>query len=289
MAKCPKCGRKLTLFDWKPNCPECGVNLVYYGMEERLMDEADHAEAEHARLQKRIDRLKASFVGSKLAIVRIILSVLPIAALLLPLASISFNGPYIEATTTTINAIEIYNVVSSLDFDALFTMIGSGVVGSSFIGYAGALVGILLSLVFVILSLVLLTLACSPKGCVRNLIMNSLAIVAAVVSIVMFTQFANGITAVFPDFVTDASIGFGIFVYIGMLALLLGLNIYLTVNKIEVKYKQCYVGGIPAEEYFELVEKGTDKEILHKMMAEALAEKVEEKEEAEETKEEVNA
>ncbi len=288
MAKCPKCGRKLTLFDWKPNCPECGVNLVYYGMEERLMEEADHAEAEHARLQKRIDRLKASFVGSKLAIVRIILSVLPIAALLLPLASISFNGPYIEATTTSINAIEIYNIVSSLDFDALFTMIGSGVVGSSFIGYAGALVGILLSLVFVILSLVLLTLACSPKGCVRNLIMNSLAIVAAVVSIVMFTQFANGITAVFPDFVTDASIGFGIFVYIGMLALLLGLNIYLTVNKIEVKYKQCYVGGIPAEEYFELVEKGTDKETLHKMMAEALSEKTEEKE-AEETKEEVNA
>ena len=286
MANCPKCGRKLTLLDWKPNCPECGVNLVYYGMEERLMDEADKAEAEHARLQKRIDRLKASFVGSKLAIVRIILSVLPIAALLLPLASISFNGPYIEATTTSINAIEIYNLVSSLDFDALFTMIGSGVVGSSFIGYAGALVGILLSLVFVILSLLLLMLACSPKGCVRNLIMNSLAIVAAVVSIVMFTQFANGITAVFPDFVTDASIGFGIFVYIGMLALLLGLNIYLTINKIEVKYKQCYVGGIPAEEYFELVEKGTDKETLHKMMAEALAEKTEAKEEA---KEEVNA
>ena len=286
MANCPKCGRKLTLFDWKPNCPECGVNLVYYGMEERLMDEADKAEAEHARLQKRIDRLKASFVGSKLAIVRIILSVLPIAALLLPLASISFNGPYIEATTTTINAIEIYNLVSSLDFDALFTMLGSGVVGSSFIGYAGALVGILLSLVFVILSLLLLMLACSPKGCVRNLIMNSLAIVAAVVSIVMFTQFANGITAVFPDFVTDASIGFGIFVYIGMLALLLGLNIYLTINKIEVKYKQCYVGGIPAEEYFELVEKETDKETLHKMMAEALAEKTDAKEEA---KEEVNA
>lgn len=288
IAKCPKCGRKLTLFDWKPNCPDCGVNLVYYGMEERLMEEADQAEAEHARLQKRIDRLKASFVGSKLAIVRIILSVLPIAALMLPLASVSFNGPFIEATTTSINAIEIYNLVSSLDFDALFTMIGSGVVGTSFIGYAGALVGILLSLVFVILSLVLLTLACSPKGCPRNIIMNCLAIVAAVVSIVMFNQFATGITGVFPDFVTDASIGFGAYVYIGTLALLLGINIYFTVNKIEVKYKQCYVGGIPAEEYFELVEKGTDKETLHKMMAEALSEKAAEKK-AEEEKEEVNA
>ncbi len=293
MANCPKCGRKLTLFDWKPNCPDCGVNLVYYGMEERLMDEADHAEAEHARLQKRIDRLKASFVGSKLAIVRIILSVLPIAALMLPLASVSFNGPYIEATTTSVNAIEIYNIVSSLDFDALFTMIGSGVVGSAFIGYAGALVGILLSLVFVILSLVLLTLACSPKGCPRNIIMNSLAIVAAVVSIFMFNQFAKDITTVFPDFVTDASIGFGSFVYLGTLVILLCVNIYLTVNKINVKYKQCYVGGIPAEEYFELVEKGTNKETLHAMMAEALAEKAAENELAEdaaaEKKEEVNA
>ena len=289
MANCPKCGRKLTLFDWKPNCPGCGVNLVYYGMEERLMDEADQAEAEHARLQKRIDRLKASFVGSKLAIVRIILSILPIATLMLPLASVSFTGPYIEATTKSINAIEIYNIVSSLDFDALFTMIGSGVVGSSFIGYAGALVGILLSLVFVILSLLLLTLACSPKGCPRNITMNCLAIVSAVVSIVMFNQFASGITAVFPDFVTDASIGFGAFVYLGTLAILLGVNIYLTVNKIQVKYKQCYVGGIPAEEYFELVEKGTDKETLHKMMAEALSEKAAEKEAEEEKKEEVNA
>ncbi|MBE6772244.1 MAG: hypothetical protein E7547_08890 [Ruminococcaceae bacterium] len=285
MAKCPKCGRKLTLFDWKPNCPNCGVNLVYYGMEERLMDEADAAEAEHARMQKRIDRLKASFVGSKLTIARIFLSILPIAALLLPLASISYNGPFIEATTTSINAIEIYNIVSSLDFDALFTMIGSSVVGSSFIGYAGALVGILLSLVFVIVSLVMLTLACSPKGNPRNIIFNSLAIISAVVSVVMFNQFANGITSAFPEFVTDASLGFGIFVYIGMLLLLFGINVVIAVKGVEVKYKQCYVGGIPAEEYFELVEKGTDKETLHKMMAEALAEK----ETKEEVKEEVKA
>ena len=80
MAKCPKCGRKLTLFDWKPNCPECGINLVYYGLEDKLLDEADAAEAEHAKLQKKIDRLKAAFIGSKLTIARIFLSLLPIAA-----------------------------------------------------------------------------------------------------------------------------------------------------------------------------------------------------------------
>ncbi len=269
MAKCPKCGRKLTLLDWRPNCPGCGVNLVYYGMEERLLKEADAAEAEHARLQKRIDRLKASFVGSKLTIARIILSILPIAALMLPLCSVSYSGPFIEATTTSINAIEIYNLVSSLDFDALITMIGSGVLGTSFIGYAGALVSILLSLVFVIVSLVMLTLACSPKGNPRNITLNVIAIVFAVASGVFFNVFASNISAVFPEFVSG-SIEFGIFVYIAALALLLAINIIIAVKGVDVKYKQCFVGGIPAEEYFELVEKGTDIDVIHEMMAEAL-------------------
>ena len=288
MANCPKCGRKLTIFDWKPNCPECGVNLVYYGMEERLLKEADAAEAEHARLQKKIDRLKASFVSSKLTIIRIILSVLPIATLLLPLCSVSYSGPFIEATTKNINAIEIYNIVSSLDFDGLFTMIGSPLVGTSFIGYLGALLCILLSLVFVIVSLLMLTISCGRLAKVRNITLNSIAILLAAGSAVFFNIFAKEINGVFPEFVSG-KIGFGIFVYIGALALLLGINIILAVKGIDVKYKQCYVGGIPAEEYFELVEKGTDIDVIHEMMAKALSEKSAEKEAAEEKKEEVNA
>ncbi len=285
MAKCPKCGRKLTIFDWRPNCPGCGVNLVYYGMEERLLAEADAAESEHARFQKKIDRLKASFVGSKLTIIRIILSILPIAALMLPLCAVNYSGPFIEATEKSINAIEIYNIVSSLDFGALFTMMGSSVVGASFTGYFGALLCILLSLVFVIVSLVMLTMACGPKGNPRNIILNSLAIVSAVGSIVFFNNFANGINVVFPDFIS-ASIGVGIYVYIAALVLLLGINIIIAVKGVNVKYKPCFVGGIPAEEYFELVEKGTDINVIHGMMAEALKAQAVEKEEAEAKKEE---
>ncbi len=283
MANCPKCGRKLTIMDWRPNCPDCGVNLVYYGMEERLLKEADAAEAEHAKLQKRIDRLKASFIGSKLTIIRIVLSILPIAALMLPLCTVSYSGPFIEATTTTVNAIEIYNLISSLDFDALITMLGSSVVGTSFIGYAGALVCLLLSLVLVIVSLVMLTLACSPKGNPRNITLNCLTIALAIASVVFFNIFSNGISAVFPEFISG-SVGFGIFVYIGMLALLLAINIIIAVKGVDVKYKQCYVGGIPAEEYFELVEKGTDVEVIHQMMAEALEGKAATEEKKEEAK-----
>ena len=272
MANCPKCGRKLTLLDWRPNCPDCGVNLVYYGMEDRLLDEADKAEAEHARLQKRIDRLKAAFVNSPLTIVRIILSILPIATLLIPLATVTFSGPMIAEQTKSINAIEIYNIVSKLDFDALFTMIGSNLLGTAFIGMAGSLVSLVISLVFVIVSLLALMAACGPKGNVRNLTLNSISIVFAVASIFLFNMFSNGISSAFPEYFSG-KIGAGIFVYIGALLLLLGINILLTVKGIDVKYKQCFVGGIPYEEYMELVEKGTPKDEIRAMMVAALEEK----------------
>ena len=115
----------------------------------------------------------------------------------------------------------------------------------------------------------MLTISCGPRGKSRNITLNVITILLAAGSIVFFNQFANGINTVFPDFISG-KISYGIFVYIGALALLLAINIVLAVKGINVKYKQCYVGGIPAEEYFELVEKGTDIEVIHEMMAEAL-------------------
>lgn len=282
MAKCPKCGRKLTLLDWRPNCPGCGVNIVYYNLDERLQDEADVAEAEHARLQKRMDRLKASFIGSKLTIARIILSVLPIAALLLPLANVNFSAAVIHGGTvnTDISLISLIDVFSNLNFDHLFTMIGSELLGNAFIGYLIALGSLALSLVFILVSLFALMAACGPKGNIRNIILNSITIVLAVVSIFGFNMFSKGITAVFPDFFTG-KISFGIFVYIAALILLLAINIVITIKGTPVKYKPCFVGGIPSDEYFELVKNGVSKEEIREMMAVALAKDKNEKAEAE--------
>lgn len=265
MAICPNCGRKLKLTDWRPNCPGCGVNLVYYGMEERLTAEADKAEVDHAKIQKKLDRLKASFVGSPLAIIRIFLSLLPLGALMIPICSVSFNGPLIPETTSKINLISLYNMVSSLDFGALITMTGAKSVGTGFIGYAGALISILLSVLMVVVALVALVAACGPKGCIRNIVNNSISIVCAVASIFFFNIFSSNINKAFPDFFTG-KIEAGIFVYIAALIILLGLNIYLTKNKINVKYKECLIGGVPYEEYKELIESGVSMDEIHKKM-----------------------
>lgn len=272
MAKCPKCGYHLKLTDWKPNCPKCGVNLNYYGLDERLQEEADAAELEHARIQKRIDRLRTSFVGSPLTIVRIILSVLPIGMVMLPLCTVTYSGPMIEMTTTKVNAVTLYNLASSLDFDSLSVMMKSSLVGKGFTGYAIALIALLLSVVMVVVSLIALTMAMGKKGNIRNIANNVISITLAIVSIVFFSVFSRNVGSVFPEFFSG-SLSFGIFAYIASLVILLALNIYLTINKVEVKYKQCYIGGIPIEEFNEEIEKGTSIEELHERMNVILAEK----------------
>lgn len=43
---CPKCGKKLSLFYLKPNCPACGVDLLRYDAEDRLERDAQQAAKE---------------------------------------------------------------------------------------------------------------------------------------------------------------------------------------------------------------------------------------------------
>jgi hypothetical protein len=271
MAVCPKCDGKLKITDWRPNCPHCGVNLVYYGMEERLLLDADKAEAEHAKFQKKIDRAKCSFVGSKFSIARIVLSVIPIPLLLLPLAKIAFNAPFISESVS-INMISFYKVLSTLDFGAVINLLSSEVLGKMFICYAVSLVSILLSFLMVFIHLVLLFLSCSPRGKSRNYTLNSLALIFAAVSTVTYSMFASDAAVIFPT-VMSGSLNFGIFIYFASILLCLAINIIVFRKKIEVKYKQVYVGGIPSEEYFKLVEDGVPLDQIRAEMAKRTAAK----------------
>lgn len=50
--KCPKCGKKMSIFYLKQNCPECGCNIMYYDMEKRLEEDSVKAEAEWEKLNR---------------------------------------------------------------------------------------------------------------------------------------------------------------------------------------------------------------------------------------------
>lgn len=256
MANCPKCEYHLKLRDWRPNCPSCGVNLVYYGMEERLLADANKAEAEHSHFQKKFDRVKASFVGSKFAIARIIFTILPIAFLFLPWAKIFIKAPYID-TTVNVNMIKVGMKVAEMDFGALFELMGSKIVGTPFIMFFGALVCILLVAVIALVELILLFLSCSPKGIARNITLASAGLVLTGAATIMFTKFNAYFATNFPS-AYSGNLEFGIFVLMAAFVVVILINAIIGKVGIEVKYKQTYICGIPSQEYFAAKDAGID-------------------------------
>ena len=55
--KCPKCGKKLSLFYIKQECDNCGCNLLYYDMENRLEQDAQQAEEEYDKFYALVNKL----------------------------------------------------------------------------------------------------------------------------------------------------------------------------------------------------------------------------------------
>lgn len=281
MAECPKCKEHLRLLDWKPNCPHCGANIVVYDLQERLMQEADTAEVQYYHFQKKVDRLKTAFVGSKLSIVRIFTSLIPIAALFLPIVKINLSAPF-EPYSGNMGVLDIYNLFDKLDIGAFFTAIEMN--SAAGVMFTLAVVGLLLSIVVMLLHFLCNMLACSPGGKIRNYTLDIIFIVLVAASM--------GLFAFIPEnpFVTG-SLGIGAFLYLALVILNFVIDILVFRENIEIKHAPCFVGGIPIEEYFEMVEKGVPPEELRaemykrltaiqKEQEEKLAEKNKVKEEA---------
>jgi len=256
MAECPKCKKHLRLVDWKPNCPHCGANIVVYDLQERLMQEADAAEVQYYHFQKKVDRLKASFIGSKLSIVRIFTSLIPIAALFLPIVKINLSAPF-EPYSGNMGVLDIYNLFDKLDIGAFLTAIEMN--SAAGLMFTLSVAGLLLSVVVMLLHFLCNMLACSPKGKIRNYTLDIIFIVLVAASM--------GLFAFIPEnpFVSG-SLGIGAFLYLALVILNFIIDILVFRENIEIKHAQCYVGGIPIEEYFEMCESGMSPEDLRAEM-----------------------
>ncbi len=94
--KCPKCGGEIPFYNLKPNCSHCGVNIMYFSQEKGLIRDAKRTELESAAARMVIARIKAAFIGSKAAIIRMVLTIAAIAILVLPIGSLHYKVPMYE-------------------------------------------------------------------------------------------------------------------------------------------------------------------------------------------------
>lgn len=282
MTDCPKCNAHLKITDWRPNCPHCGANIVVYDLQERLMKEADIAEVQYYHFQKKVDCIKSAFVGSKLSIVRIFTSLIPIAALFLPIVKIVLSSPF-EEYNGNMGLLDIYNLFDKIDVGVFARLIQNEATFMPGIMFTVAVAGLLLSVVVMLLHFILNMFACFPHGKRRNFAGDIIFIFLIVLSMACFAFIPEN------SFVSG-SLGIGAFIYLALAVLNFVIDILCFREKIEVKHSQCFVGGIPIEEYFEMVENGaSQKELRQEMYKRLTAIQQEQERKLSETKEKKEA
>ena len=270
MAECPKCKEHLKMTDWKQHCPHCGATVVIYDIQERLMKDADIAEVQYYHFQKKIDRLKASFVGSCLAVIRIFTSLIPILAIVVPFFKCEFKAPFAEFNGF-LSLFSLLDIIENLNFDNILGLLNTDDGKTPLVLFAVSIVLLLLSIVLLLVRFGCLTMACSKKGKAICYGFDIALVILTVVATVMFFVIPDN-----PYF----SIGFVLapFVYL----ILLGVNFYVDIlifkKGIEVKHAPCFVGGIPIEEYFKMLEDGIPQEEIRAEMYKRLTKLQEEKE-----------
>ncbi len=109
---CPKCGIEIKRFDLSPNCRNCGVNLTYFSQEKGLIHDAKLAELEFAGARIFVAKLKATFIDGKVQIARMVLTVLCIASLAVPFATVNVSIPLYSAEISA-GAIGAYNLIAN--------------------------------------------------------------------------------------------------------------------------------------------------------------------------------
>ncbi len=259
MAKCPNCGRRLHIYNWKPDCPGCGVNLVYFRSNEILLDDSEKAEIEHAHFQPKVDRAKAAYFGSKLTIMRIVFTVLPVVSLLIPFIKVSN-----ESGSRSIGLIQLIQFLTKADFGAILSKAASGDMASI------SLMLLLVAVAFFLVNLINIVTSLGKHGKGRTIafygIMSGCGILSAV-----FLAIGGSVSSLSDEF-TAAKLFIGAFVYVALLIWIFALNVFIYKKGIDIKYTPCLIGGLPKEEYFAYVEQGMTKEEIRRKMLVALTE-----------------
>lgn len=194
MARCPKCDRKLHIWDVKAECPGCGVNIANYDWENRLEQDSIEAEAAFAKLHETMRKFKYSFVGTKLRIARIPISVLPLFSLLLPFGTMAVSIPFCDEKIT-INAVTM--VLNLLNFDILgiFKAPGSEIIGDASLRFMLSILFVVLAALSLLVSLVFLLLNFKKFNSKGLFVTNLIACLFMLASAYCFRDFSGMIQA----------------------------------------------------------------------------------------------
>lgn len=139
MSVCPKCGKKLRIFDISQFCPACGVNMRFVNFEENFLREAKLAELSQAGLKVKLRNLRYSFSGSKWITAKLVVMLLPVLSLLIPSGNFSVSMPFLT-NNSHFGILGFVNAFTDGTVLYILDMAGSAVVGNAFAALRNAVI-----------------------------------------------------------------------------------------------------------------------------------------------------
>ncbi len=234
MAKCPKCGVKLHIWNIKAECPKCGVNIANYDWENRLEQDAIEAEIAFAKLNESLRKFKYSFVGTKLRIARIPVSVLPLFSFLLPLGTLAVSFPFFSKNFT-LNAITIVmEILGGVDIAGIFSGMNSALVGDSFKLLAATLILVVLSVLSLLVSLGFLMLNFKKFNSKGLFVTNLVASCMMLASSFTFGKFSEIVAGGSLASVWQSSPSWGVYVSAALFLASAIINLCVSLQKVEL-------------------------------------------------------
>ena len=239
MAKCPSCGGKLRLYNIKAECIHCGANIPNYNWEARLEEDSAIAEAKFASLYRKLNLLKYSLFGTKLRVMRLLMSFIPAVGFILPWAYVASDkdtlnfdllGLFTEGTSTIkffgILFKDLGGIISNLEGPATYIL--------------GGLLLMLLSIVVIVVAFFMPIVRFTKPKTNAAWITDIISIIFAVASSAMFIAAAAPASQLESfnigtlEFATGASVdaAWGLFVYVALLVVAMVGN--LLVSRSEV-------------------------------------------------------
>lgn len=119
--KCPECGGEIGRFELSSECKHCGINIFYAQQKTLLTRDAKKCELENASFRILVSKLKTSFIGGVLPILRIVVMVLAIASIFVPFATVSAHTN-VFSVSFSFGAWGIYSAFSDGTFSALLNL-----------------------------------------------------------------------------------------------------------------------------------------------------------------------
>ncbi len=224
-AKCPECGRTLKIWNIKAECPSCGTNIPNHQWEKRLNDDADFAEHAFAKMHYKTKNFKSSVVGSKLRIVRLVMTFAPLIALLLPLYNFKLTLPFYSSEQSVSFLTFILNYLLKVDIGSVLKLLNGEVLGDAALMVVVACVLLLVAVVCGVLNFFVLLISGIKMRYMFNVILNCISTISWAVAAVFFTQFTTACETLGGGIVTECSLGIGFVIGCILFAINFVLNV----------------------------------------------------------------